>query len=72
MPRLKMPAAPQRRSGGCSNVDPDIEPQRLAELTLEHGFSTFVMAVSSAEDVQRFAHETAPRVRELVDAGRAR
>ncbi len=54
------------------NVEGGIEPQRLAELTLEHGFSTFVMAVSSAEEVQRFARETAPRVREIVDAGRAR
>ena len=43
------------------NVEGGIEPERLAELTLEHGFSTFVMAVSSAEDVQRFALETAPR-----------
>ena len=53
------------------NVDPGIEPERLAALTLEHGFSTFVMAVSSAEDVQRFALQTAPRVRELVGAGRS-
>jgi len=53
------------------NVDPGIEPEQLAELTLQHGFSTFVMSVSSAEDVQRFARETAPRVRELVDAGRS-
>ena len=53
------------------NVDPGIEPEQLAELTLQHGFSTFVMSVSSAEDVRRFAQETAPRVRELVDAGRS-
>jgi hypothetical protein len=53
------------------NVDPGIEPEQLAELTLEHGFSTFVMSVGSAQDVQRFARETAPRVRELVDAGRS-
>ena len=54
------------------NVEEGIEPQRLAELTLEHGFSTFVMSVSSAEDVRRFAQETSPRVRQIVDAGRTR
>ena len=64
----RSPAAVRR----LLNVDPGIEPEQLAELTLQHGFSTFVVAVSSAEDVQRLARETAPRVRELVDAGRAR
>jgi iron-sulfur cluster repair protein YtfE (RIC family) len=62
----RSPAAVRR----LLNVDPGIEPEQLAELTLQHGFSTFVMSVGSAEDVQRFAQETAPRVRELVDAGR--
>ena len=52
------------------NVDHGIEPDRVAALTLEHGFSAFIMSVGSAQDVQRFAQETAPRVRELVDAGR--
>ena len=62
----RSPAAVRR----LLNVDPGIEPEQLAELTLQHGFSTFVMSVGSAGDVQRFARETAPRVRELVDAGR--
>ena len=52
------------------NVDPGSEPEFLAELALEHGFGTFILSVSSAEEVQRFGQETAPRVRELVDAGR--
>ena len=52
------------------NVDPGIEPEQLAELALQHGFSTFVMSVGSTEDVRRLAQETAPAVRELVDAGR--
>ena len=53
------------------NVDPGTEPERLAELALEHGFTTFILAVSSADDVRRFAQDVAPRVRELVDAGRS-
>jgi hypothetical protein len=53
------------------NVDPGPEAERLAELALEHGFGTFILSVSSAEDVQRFGQEIAPRVRELVDAGRS-
>jgi hypothetical protein len=53
------------------NVDPGIDAEQLAELTLAHGFSTYVVSVSSADDVRRFAEETAPAVRERVDAGRA-
>ena len=52
------------------NVDPGLEPERLAELTLEHGFGTFILSVSSETDLRAFAEEVAPRVRELVDAGR--
>jgi luciferase-like monooxygenase/hemerythrin HHE cation binding domain-containing protein len=52
------------------NVDPGSEPEFLAGLALEHGFGTFILSVSSAEEVQRFGQETAPRVRELVEAGR--
>src|SRR5918995_1199344 len=50
------------------NIDPGTEPERLAELALEHGFSTFILAVQSGDDVRAFAQEVAPRVRELVDA----
>ena len=53
------------------NIDPGMEPERLAELTLEHGFSAFILAVQSADDVRAFAEDVAPRVRELVDAGRS-
>jgi hypothetical protein len=52
------------------NIDPGMEPERLAQLTLEHGFGTFIVSVSSGDDLRRFAGEVAPRVRELVDAGR--
>jgi len=53
------------------NIDPGTEPERLAELTLEHGFSTFILAVSSADDLRAFGEDVAPRVRDLVDAGRS-
>jgi len=52
------------------NVDSGVQAGQLAELTLEQGFSTFVMSVSSDEDLRRFAQETAPAARELVEAGR--
>jgi hypothetical protein len=53
------------------NIDPGMEPEQLAVLTLEHGFSTFILAVQSAGDVRAFAEDVAPRVRDMVDAGRA-
>jgi alkanesulfonate monooxygenase SsuD/methylene tetrahydromethanopterin reductase-like flavin-dependent oxidoreductase (luciferase family) len=53
------------------NIDPGMEPERLAELTLEHGFSAFILAVNAADEVRAFAEDVAPRVRELVEAGRS-
>jgi hypothetical protein len=53
------------------NTDPGMEPERLAELTLEHGFSTFILMVQSADEIRAFAEDVAPRVRDLVDAGRS-
>ncbi|HET6507335.1 MAG TPA: LLM class flavin-dependent oxidoreductase [Baekduia sp.] len=49
-----------------------LEPERLAELNLRDGISTFILAASSDDDVRRFAEETAPAVRELVLAGESR
>jgi alkanesulfonate monooxygenase SsuD/methylene tetrahydromethanopterin reductase-like flavin-dependent oxidoreductase (luciferase family) len=43
-----------------------LPPEQLAELTVEHGISTYILAASSADDVRRFAQETAPAVRALV------
>jgi alkanesulfonate monooxygenase SsuD/methylene tetrahydromethanopterin reductase-like flavin-dependent oxidoreductase (luciferase family) len=48
------------------NVNPDQGADELARLAAEHGFGTLIMAVSSADDVRRFAEDTAPAVRELV------
>jgi len=53
------------------NINPGLEPEQLAQLTLEHGFSAFILAVQSADDLRAFAEEIVPRVRDLVDAGRA-
>ena len=53
------------------NINPGTEPEQLAELTLEQGFSAYILSVSSGEDIRRFAEETAPAVRDLVEAGRS-
>jgi alkanesulfonate monooxygenase SsuD/methylene tetrahydromethanopterin reductase-like flavin-dependent oxidoreductase (luciferase family) len=53
------------------NVNPDQDADELARLAHDHGFSTLIMSVSSADDVRRFAQETAPAVRELVMGGGA-
>jgi alkanesulfonate monooxygenase SsuD/methylene tetrahydromethanopterin reductase-like flavin-dependent oxidoreductase (luciferase family) len=54
------------------NLTEQFGAEQLAALTLEHGISTFILAVSSADDVRRFAEELAPAVRELVLEGRGR
>jgi alkanesulfonate monooxygenase SsuD/methylene tetrahydromethanopterin reductase-like flavin-dependent oxidoreductase (luciferase family) len=46
--------------------------QRLAELSVEHGFSTFVLAADDADDLAAFGEEVAPAVREAVGAERRR
>jgi alkanesulfonate monooxygenase SsuD/methylene tetrahydromethanopterin reductase-like flavin-dependent oxidoreductase (luciferase family) len=54
------------------NVVPGIEAEQLAELALEHGMSGFILPVGSVRDVERYAAETAPATRELVQAERSR
>jgi alkanesulfonate monooxygenase SsuD/methylene tetrahydromethanopterin reductase-like flavin-dependent oxidoreductase (luciferase family) len=44
--------------------------QRLADLTLDQGMSTYLLAVDDADTLRRFAADVVPAVRELVDAGR--
>lgn len=46
--------------------------EQLAELTLEQGMATYILATDDPEDVRRFGDEVAPAVRELVAAERAR
>ncbi|MFI6811959.1 LLM class flavin-dependent oxidoreductase [Nonomuraea sp. NPDC050328] len=49
------------------NIGPrDAEPAFLAELALEHGMSTFILAGDDPAAIQAYAEEVAPAVRELV------
>ncbi|SEE30153.1 LLM class flavin-dependent oxidoreductase [Jiangella alba] len=48
------------------NLGADLPPDQLAELALADGVSTFILMTGDPAAVQRFAGETAPRVRELV------
>lgn len=45
--------------------------EELADLTLEHGISAFILAADDAATIERFAGEVAPATRELVAATRA-
>ena len=44
--------------------------EQLAEIALDQGMSTYILAVSDVDDVERFAAEVAPLTRELVEAER--
>lgn len=52
------------------NLGEELPPARLAELALEHGVSVFTFMAGDPAQIQRFAAETAPAVRELVAAER--
>ena len=54
------------------NVNGSLGPEQLAELTLETGMSTYILMVSSADDLRRFAEEVAPATRELVAEARGK
>ncbi|EHK85636.1 LLM class flavin-dependent oxidoreductase [Saccharomonospora azurea] len=55
------------------NIGPqDADPESLAELALEYGISTFILAADDPRTIQRFGAEIAPAVRELVAAERHR
>src|SRR5690242_11882249 len=55
------------RPGSILQGSPRDWAEQLAELTLTEGMSTYILAVTSLDRVERFAHEVAPAVRELVD-----
>jgi len=44
--------------------------EQLATLALEQGTGTFILSVSAADDLRRFATEVAPAVREIVERER--
>ena len=56
---------------GFLNGPPRLWAEQLAELTLDQGVSTYILATDDPRDIERFAGEVAPAVRELVAAGRA-
>ena len=48
------------------NIFPDQTPEALAQMALEDGVSTFILASDDPEVLERFAAETIPAVREHV------
>ncbi|RSN05587.1 5,10-methylene tetrahydromethanopterin reductase [Nonomuraea sp. WAC 01424] len=52
------------------NLGEELPVERLAELALVHGVSVFTLLSGDRRQIQRFAAETAPAVRELVAAAR--
>jgi hemerythrin superfamily protein len=56
--------------GGFLQGQPREWAEQLAELTLTEGMSTYILGVSTLDDVERFAAEVAPRTRELVEVER--
>ena len=57
------------------NVNPSTDPawaEQLAELTLTHGMSTFIVGGDDPAVIQRYGVEVAPEVRALVEAERSR
>lgn len=51
--------------------DPGDWPERLAELALRHGVSTFLLPADTPDPLRFFATEVAPAVRETVAAARS-
>jgi alkanesulfonate monooxygenase SsuD/methylene tetrahydromethanopterin reductase-like flavin-dependent oxidoreductase (luciferase family) len=54
------------------NLNEPFEAERLAELTLTTGLSTYILSVASGDEIRRFAEEVAPAARELVETERGR
>jgi alkanesulfonate monooxygenase SsuD/methylene tetrahydromethanopterin reductase-like flavin-dependent oxidoreductase (luciferase family)/FAD/FMN-containing dehydrogenase len=52
------------------NVGADADPGDLARLAREDGISVFIAALDDERAIHRFASEIAPRVKDLVAAGR--
>ncbi|HEY8339647.1 MAG TPA: LLM class flavin-dependent oxidoreductase [Egibacteraceae bacterium] len=60
------------RSEGLLSGPPEQWVEQLAALTVEHGFSAYIVMGDDPDLLTRFAREVAPGVRELVAAERAR
>ena len=57
-------------TGGFLQGPPRDWAEQLAELTLSTGMSVYILSADSGTDIQRFAEEVAPAVRELVATAR--
>jgi hypothetical protein len=58
--------------GGFLQGPPQQWAEQLTQLTLATGMSAYILAVSSADDLRRFAEEVAPATRELVAEARGK
>ena len=58
--------------GGLLEGTPADWAEQLAELSLEYGMSTYILATDDPDTVRRFADEVAPATRELVETERGR
>jgi alkanesulfonate monooxygenase SsuD/methylene tetrahydromethanopterin reductase-like flavin-dependent oxidoreductase (luciferase family) len=52
------------------NLPAGMGAAEIAELALEHGFSTFILSSDEPAEIERFGQETAPAVRDAVARGR--
>lgn len=60
-----------RERGGFLDGPPRQWAEELAQLSLVHGVSGFILMTDDETSIERFAAEVAPATRELVAAGRA-
>jgi alkanesulfonate monooxygenase SsuD/methylene tetrahydromethanopterin reductase-like flavin-dependent oxidoreductase (luciferase family) len=56
---------------GLLNGPPEQWAEQLAELSLEHGFSAYILASDDPEVLATFGQEVGPALRERVAEGRA-
>jgi alkanesulfonate monooxygenase SsuD/methylene tetrahydromethanopterin reductase-like flavin-dependent oxidoreductase (luciferase family) len=54
------------------NVTPQYDADDMAELAIEHGISVFIMGSDDPQEIQKFAQDTAPRIRDRVEQARSR
>ena len=57
-------------SSGLLNGPPEQWAEELTDIALVHGISGFILMSDAPRALEVFAHEVAPRVRELVAAER--
>jgi len=58
------------RNGGLLDGPPEQWAHELTDIALNHGTSGFILVADEPDAIERYAHEVAPRVREMVVADR--